>query len=134
MSLANDSLLAALAQEGIPVYDNAAATGTTASTGQRLFGQAVRVTTSAGGGNGVVVLPSLLTNEAPGMWWVINDSPNTILIAPFNNTTNPEKQNGTNNQTLSVGTGTSAHGFKVTQTARGGGATNTIDWRSANIP
>src|SRR5260370_14997466 len=133
MSLANDSLMVALGQEGIILTeDNIILVGTTQATAYPVRGQFVRVTTSAAGG--ALQLKSILSNEAPYMWWVINDSANSINVFPFLSTSFPEKQGGVNNAALAIPAGQSGYGFKVSQTGRGGGAQNTIDWRSAPIP
>jgi hypothetical protein len=133
MSLANDSLLVALGQEGIILTeDNIVLVGITQATAYPFRGQLIRVTTSPA--NGALQLKSVLTNEAPYMWWAINDSLNTIQVFPFLSASFPEKQGGVNNAALVIPAGQSGYGFKVSQTGRGGGAQNTIDWRSAPIP
>jgi len=135
MSLANDSLLAALGQEGVNLSDDdivIAAGMNTQANSYAIKGQAVRVASAPA--NGALQLKSLLSNEAPYMWWVINDSGQTIVVFPFLSTAFPEKQGGVNNAGLSIPAGQSGYGFKVSQTTRGGGATNTVDWRSAVIP
>ena len=133
MSIANDALLQGLGQGTLPVHDGRVATGTTQGTATRLSGRVNRFTLVASGG--AAVLPSLLTNEAAAVNFVINDGVNALNVFPFTG----ETRNGTLNSALSVPVGQSAVFIKVTATqiAKGGGvAPGSIanDWRSAVIP
>lgn len=129
MSLANDSLLFALAQQG---YQNqeAQAPNTTQATATRITGQVCRITGSAGA-NGAVVLPSLLSNEADSaLGWVLNDSPNSIKLFPSGG----ESQNGVANASLTIAAGAAAFYYKEpSTTGKGGGQTGTNNWHSSSV-
>lgn len=128
MSIANDSLLFALAQQG---YTNqeVQANATTQATAARVYSQVCRVTASVS--NGAVVLGSLLSNEADNvLGWVVNDSPNSIKLFPFTG----ESQNGSANGSLTIATGTAAFYYKEpTTTGKGGGTQGTNNWHSSTV-
>ena len=131
MSTANDALLVALGQEGIQVYDCLGAPNTAQATATKCIGQANRFTTSVAGGSAAAVLPSVVSNEAQFMVFVINDTPNTIKVFPFTG----ENNNGAGNGTLSIPAGQSGIFIRVPPAVgKGGGGGGTTDWRSAAIP
>lgn len=131
MSLSNDSLLEALGQEGYTIYDGLAAPNASSqNTATKLIGQACRVTTSVA--NGSLILPSILSNEASPLVYVINDSPNAVLVYPFLSSVTPEKMNTTNNASLSIPAGGWGHFIKTpAQTKKGGGTQGTINWSAS---
>jgi hypothetical protein len=132
MSVANDALLLALGLDGFAVLDNQSANATTQATATRVTGVVTRFTVV--GASGAAVMPSLLTNEAAQIVFVINDAPtNALLVFPAGG----ETRNGSLNSSLSVPAGQSAIFIKVNgaQLGKGGGqGTATNDWRSAVIP
>ena len=130
MSTANDALLYNLALQGFPATDDAAAPNASSQgTATAFIGDLLRVTTSAA--NGSVILKSNLSNEAPPLCFVVNDSPNTIKVYPFAG----ESLNGTTNLALSIPSGQSAIFVRVPPaSSKGGGGGGTIDWRAAVIP
>jgi hypothetical protein len=98
---------------------------------QVIIGPATRVVTSIASGK--LMLKSIASGEAVEPMFVINDSPNTILVFPFTG----EFQNGVANASLSIATGKSAVFFPVTNNLAQQwlpGATEFSDWRSAVIP
>jgi hypothetical protein len=134
MSVANDALLLALGLDGFAVLDNQSANATTQGTATRVTGVVTRFTVVASGG--AAVMPSLLTNEASQLVFVINDAPtNALLVFPSTG----ETRNGSSNSSLSVPAGQAAIFVKVSgaQVGKGGGqSAGSIanDWRSAVIP
>ena len=133
MSIANDALLVCLGQEQFPVLDGQNAFSTTQATASKCPGSVTRFTTVANGGT--AVLPSLLTNEAGPLAFVINDGANALSVYPFTG----ETRNGTLNSALSVPVGQAAIFIKVTAASvgKGGGivpGSFANDWRSALIP
>jgi hypothetical protein len=133
MSVANDALLVCLGQEQFPVLDGQNAFGTTQATASKCPGSVTRFTTVAN--NGAAVLPSLLTNEAGPLAFVINDGANPLAVYPFTG----ETRNGSVNLALSVPIGQAAIFIKVTAASvgKGGGivpGSFANDWRSAIIP
>jgi hypothetical protein len=132
MSIANDALLTALGTNQFPVWDNQSALNTTQATATRCTGQVSRFTIVAA--SGAAVMPSLLTEEAQSIAFVINDGANALAVFPFTG----ETRNG-GGSALSVPAGQSAIFIKVTaaQVGKGGGivpGSFTNDWRSAIIP
>jgi hypothetical protein len=135
MSAANDALLLALAQDGYPLVDDLAAPNTTQQLATRCFGVVSRFTTSTASATASAILPSLNTNEAPPIMFVINDSPNTIRTYPFTG----ETEGGVANAALSIPAGQSGIFVKITAAAvgKGGGqlpGSFANDWRIAVIP
>jgi hypothetical protein len=133
MSVANDALLQSLGQNDFQVLDTQNAFNTTQGTASKCPGNVTRFTTVASGG--AAVLPSLLTNEAGPIAFVINDGANALSVYPFTG----ETRNGSANSALSVPAGQSAIFIKVSasQIAKGGGivpGSLVNDWRSAVIP
>jgi hypothetical protein len=133
MSVANDALLVQLAQNGFPIVDDLAAPTSAQGTATKCIGQVSRFTTAVA--NGAAILPSLLSLEATGLIFVVNDTPQTIKVFPFTG----ETEGGVANQSLSIATGTSGIFIAVTaaKTAKGGGVAPgsfSNDWRTANIP
>jgi hypothetical protein len=130
MSTANDALLYNLAISGFPVTDDAGAPNANSqSTGTPVVGDLLRVVTSVS--NGSVTLKSSVSNDAPPLCFVVNDSPNTIKVYPFSG----ESLNGTLNLALSVPSGQSGIFVRIPPaTSRGGGGGGTVDWRAAVIP
>jgi hypothetical protein len=129
MSLANDSLLVAVAASGF-TNQEVTAPNTAQGSATRVSEQVIRII--AGVSNGAVVLPSILSGEAGSLplGWVINDSPNTIKIFPFTG----ESQNGVVNQSLSVSSGAAAFYYKEpAATGKGGGQTGTTNWHSNTV-
>src|SRR5258708_34961232 len=132
--LTSDALLEALAADGWPVGDEVfigGAGGTTQAAGLPFKSAAHRVTAN-GTASAAMTLKSLLSNEAPGLVWLINDSANTIAVFCFAG----EKMNGVANASFAVTAGNSAIFVAVpTQIKRKGGASGgaTLDWRSALI-
>lgn len=135
MSVANDALIYNLAQNGFAIFDNQAAPNTTQATATRCVGQVTRFTTSAAGGSAAAVGPELLSLEASGMIFVINDSPNAIKWFPKTGETN----GGVANASTSIPAGQSMIGIAVTaaKVGKGGGfapGSFANDWRTAVIP
>lgn len=135
MSLANDALLVQLAQNGFPVFDDLAAPNTTQQLATRCIGQANRFTTSTASATASAILPSLLSLEASGLVFVINDSPNSIRVYPFAG----ETEQTVANQALTIPTGQSGIFIAVTaaKVSKGGGTVPgsfANDWRTAVIP
>jgi hypothetical protein len=129
MSVANDSLLYNLALQGFPCTDDQSAMNTTQVLGTPVIGDLFRVIKSAT--NGSLMLKSSISNEASPLIFVVNDSPNTIVVFPFVG----ESQGGSTNASLSIPTGQSGVFVRVPpQVQRGGGGGGTGDWRSAVIP
>jgi hypothetical protein len=134
MSLANDSLLMALGQDGFNVQDNVfiPSTQVAQSTAVPIRSSGTRVTAAPNTNNGALILPSLLTGEASGdpMRFVINDSAFSIVVFCAQG----ENMNGAANGSLTIPTGQAGFFFKVQNTIRGGGTTQTLDWRRAVVP
>lgn len=130
MSTANDALLYNLGLLGFPVTDDVLiAAGTTQAGASPLIGDLIRVTSSIA--NGALVLKSSVSQEAPPLLFVVNDSAQTIKVFCFAG----ENLNGTLNSSLSISSGQSAIFVRVpVQTVKGGGGGGTIDWRAAAIP
>jgi hypothetical protein len=129
MSTANDSLLYNLALNGFPVTDDVSATSTAQSTATAVVGDLVRVIQSVA--NGALVLKSSLSQDAPPLAFVVNDSGNAIKVFAFTG----EFLNGVANGSLSIPGGQSGIFVRVPpQVAKGGGGGGTLDWRSAVIP
>jgi hypothetical protein len=133
MTIANDALLTALGTNQFPVWDNQSAPNTTQATATRCTGQVSRFTSVLA--SGAAVLPSLLTEEAQSIAFVINDGANALAVFPFTG----ETRNGSANSALSVPAGQAAIFIKVTaaQIGKGGGiipGSFANDWRSAIIP
>lgn len=136
MSVANDALLLTLGQNQFPVYDGLGSLVTTQAGATRLTGAVNRAVGSAAGvivANGAFVLPSMLSLEADSsMVFVVNDTSQTIKVFCAAG----ETLNGSSNGSLSIGTGTSGIFIRVygASIQKGGGNTQTNDWRAANIP
>lgn len=133
MSVANDALLLALGLTGLTLVDNQSAPTTTQATATRCTGQVTRFTVVPS--SGAAVLPSVNTNEAAQIQFVVNDGANALAVFPATG----ETRNGSANSALSVPVGQSAIFIKVSasQVGKGGGlATGSLvnDWRSAVIP
>lgn len=129
MSLANDSLLLALAQEGFTTQECTAPDANAQGKGVRVNSTVMRVV--AGVSNGSITLGSLLSNDAASpLGWIVNDSPNTIKLFPFTG----ESQNGVANASLSIATGAAAFYYKEpASTGKGGGSTGTTNWHSSAV-
>jgi hypothetical protein len=130
MSLANDSLLEALAASGYTNQELFATNANSQNTAVRIMEQVVRVI--GGVSNGSIVLPSILSGDAGSMplGWVVNDSPNTIKLFPFTG----ESQNGVTNGSLSVSAGAAIFYYKEpAATRKGGGQTGTTNWHSNTV-
>jgi hypothetical protein len=133
-ALTNDALYEQLAADGWPVGDDlffGAAAPTTQALGAPLRASAHRVTAN-GTANASATLKSILSNEAPGIVWVINDGANTVAVFPAAG----EKTNGTLNASFAVTAGNAAVFVPVpTQVKRKGGTSGggTLDWRAALI-
>ncbi len=133
MTIANDSLMQQVATLGITITDNMGAAATTQATATPLVNEVNRFTTANAGGTGAAILKSSLTNEAPPLCFVVNDSPYTIKIFPAIG----EYQGGVLNASLSIPSGQSGIFVRVPPAlATKGGNTGTGigDWRSAVIP
>lgn len=100
MSAVNTSLMGHLARAGMFLTDNLSA-GPAASqaTAIPVISQNSRVLVSAA--NGSVQLPDQLTNVAPNMMFVLNDSPNAINVYPFAG----QNMNGVANAALTIAAG-----------------------------
>lgn len=120
MSVTNIALAYNLGLEGYCIYDGVIPTGTTQATALRITAQATR--TVGGATNSGLILPSILSGEAPGIVWVLNDGPNAIKVY----TAAGENHNGGSNAFLSIAAGAAAV-FMPVFNSKGG----TIDWRSA---
>jgi hypothetical protein len=102
----NDSLLEALAGDGWPLGDEvfiAAGAGTTQAAGLAFRSSAMRVIGN-GTANASMTLKSLVSNDAPGIFWLINESANNIAVFPFSG----EKMNTVANAAFSVTAGNAA--------------------------
>ncbi len=129
MSTTNDSARYDLAQLGLVEFDGLSCNNTTQATATALLGEINRVVISAAA-NGAAVLKSVLSNEAPPICYVINDSANTIKVFPFTG----ENINGSLNTSLSVVAGGLACFFRVPPLlSKSGGGGGTNDWRGAAI-
>jgi hypothetical protein len=128
MSQTNDALLYNLALSGFPVNDNISCPNASSqATATRATGDAVRVTNSVA--NGSMILPSILSQEAPPLIFVINDSPNAIKVYPFLSTVSPESMNTTNNAALTIAAGGWGMFVKIPPlTQKGGGTQGTSNW------
>jgi hypothetical protein len=128
MSQTNDSLLYNLGLSGFPVTDNnACPNASSQATATRIIGDAWRVTTSVA--NGSAILPSILSQEAPPLVFVINDSPNSIKVYPFLSTASPELMNTSANAALTIVAGGWGMFVKVPPlTTKGGGTQGTSNW------
>jgi hypothetical protein len=133
-ALTNDALLEALAADGWPVGDEVfipAAAGTTQAAGLPFKSAAHRVTAN-GTASASMTLKSLLSNEAPGLVWLINDSANTVAVFPFAG----EKMIGVANASFLVTAGNAAVFVAIpVQIKRKGGTSGggTTDWRASLI-
>jgi hypothetical protein len=137
VSTTNNAIIAGLTNINPPMlYDNLYAGVTLAqATALRLLSSVNRITQSPATGS--AVLPSILYNEAQFPVFVINDSPQTILVGAQAG----EKVNGvatTTNYgagTLSLATGTTGVFFPVPAMFKnqGGALGGTLDWRAAVI-
>lgn len=117
MGIANTSLIYNLGLIGTPIIDNVAVLSTTVPT--PVAGELIRVVTSIA--SGLLVLKSILTGEAAALTFVVNDSPNSIIVKPFTG----ELQNGVANQGLTIPAANSGIFIRVPDNVLAGG-----DWRS----
>lgn len=132
MSTANDALLYNLGITGFPVFDDVliGAANITQALALPVFGELARVISSPAT-NGSMILKSSLSNDAPPLAFVVNDSANTIRVFSFAG----ENLNGSLNGSLSIPSGQSGIFIKVPPaTTKGGGGGGTTDWRAAAIP
>jgi hypothetical protein len=133
-ALTNDALLETLAIDGWPVGDEIfipAGAATTQAGGLAFKASAHRVTAN-GTANASMTMRSLLSNDAPPMAWLINDSANTVAVFCAAG----EKMNGGANGSFSVTAGNAAVFIAIpVQIKRKGGASGggTLDWRAALI-
>ena len=130
MSLANDSLLLALANSGYTNQEVTAPNASSQTTAIRVSEQVIRVI--AGVANGSVVLPSILSGETGSLplGWVVNDSPNTIKLFSASG----ESMNGVLNASLSISSGAAAFYYKEpATTGKGGGTTGTTNWHANSV-
>lgn len=130
MSVANDALLYNLAITGFPVTDGLVAGPANAQgTAVSIIGELARCISAVA--NGSFILKSSLSNEAPPLVFVVNDSANTIKVFAFAG----ENLNGSLNAALSIPSGQSGIFIRVpVQQQKGGGGGGTLDWRAAAIP
>jgi hypothetical protein len=133
-ALTNDALYEQLAADGWPVGDDlffGAAAPTTQALGAPIRASAHRVTAN-GTANASATLKSLLSNEAPGMVWLINDGAQTVAVFCAAG----EKMNGVANASFAVTAGNAAVFVPIpTQVKRKGGTSGggTLNWSSALI-
>jgi len=129
MSVANTALLYNLGLLAFPVIDNLSSTVATATqTGAiALVGELHRVTKAVSTGS--FILKSLISNEAPPLVFVVNDSAQTINVYP----TVGETMNGVANAAFQITTGTSGI-FIAIPTAHLAKGASSVDWRAALIP
>src|SRR6266852_9302713 len=102
----NDSLLESLAVDGWPLGDEVfipAGAGTTQAAGLPFKSSAMRVSANATV-SASMTLKSLISNESPGICWLINDSGNTVAVFPFSG----EKMNTVLNASFAVTAGSAA--------------------------
>src|SRR5260370_39535620 len=124
MSLANQSLLNSLALQGTPLQDCETAVGspgsTTAPVATAILGEAVRVLRSAAGGS--LILKSVLAGEGSPLQFVINDSPNSINVFPFQNAAGAQQDfmNGVAGAALAIPAGQSGLLVRVPNNLSGG--------------
>jgi hypothetical protein len=130
MSIANDSLMYVLGLLGFALDDNLRLTQTSQALADPVRSEVNRITSAVA--NGAMQLKSSLSNDAPPVCFVLNDSAQTVKVFPATG----ENQGGVANASLSIPAGQGGIFIRVpVQTARAGGAVNaTLDWRSAVIP
>ena len=130
----NDALLEALAADGWPLGDEVfigGAGGTTQAAGLSFKSAAHRVIAN-GTVSAAMTLKSLLSNEVPGIVWLINDSANTVAVFCFAG----EKMNGVANASFAVTAGNAAVFIPIpVQIKRKGGASGgaTLNWSAVLI-
>jgi hypothetical protein len=130
----NDSLLEALSADGWPLGDEVfipAGAGVTQAAGLPFKSSAQRVTGN-GTANAAMTLKSLVSNEASGVFWLINDSANNVAVFPFSG----EKMNTVLNAAFSVTAGNAAIFVPTpTQIKRKGGTSGggSLNWAAALI-
>jgi hypothetical protein len=131
MSIANDSLLQNLATLGFTLTDNLAANNATQALAFPLIGDFCRFLNAAA--NGTAILKSSLSNEAPPIVFVVNDSAQTMKVYCAIG----ETMSGVANGSLAIPSGQSGIFIRVPPAiAKGGGdvGTGVGDWRVAVIP
>lgn len=123
MSLVNKSLLLNLSGTSVAFVDNLSGAANNAQAGATPVPSEVNRVTKSTSTLNSFILKSILTGDASGLTWVINDSANTINVFPFVG----ENQNGVANAGLAIAAG-AAGVFSVVPNSLGG-----PDWRSAAI-
>lgn len=119
MSTTNTALMGHLGRMGFTVDDDkSAGTASSQSGANALLSAASRVTVAAA--NGSLVLKSILSEEAPPIVFVLNDSGQTIKVYAAPN----DNMNGSANGSLSIADG----GFGFFSRVK-----STTDWRSGAI-
>ncbi len=126
-----------LSEDGWPVSDDiyiAAAAPTSQAGGQPVKGSCHRILQAGnvGTAGASITMKSIKTFEAPSMVWIINDSPNAVLVFCGAG----DNMNGAANGSLSVGAATAAVFCRVpAQIKRKGGTVSagTLDWRASTI-
>lgn len=133
----NDSIAYICAANGFTIEDAVyLANASSQGSGFRIKQNVTRVVKAVS--NGSLVLPDMATKEASnlGIIWVINDSPNPIVVYPMAAPTAVDTLNGSTSNTLSITTLRTGIIFLVdsTKLSRSGGyASPTLDWRATLI-
>jgi hypothetical protein len=128
MSVTNDAFRYNLAQVGFTEYDGLTCNNTTQATATALISEINRVIIAVN--NGTCVLKSVLSNEAPPICVVFNDSGQTIKAFCFTG----ENMNGSLNGFVSIANGAFGLFSKVPPLLqKSGGGGGTLDWRGAAI-
>lgn len=118
MSVTNSNLLIHLGRMRYNIDDDRSGGALAAQAGAApLLNAATRCTVSSAA-TASFILPDILTNEADGIIWVLNDSANSINVYPFIG----QNMNGGANAALAVAAG----GFGVFSRV-----SSTSDWRAA---
>lgn len=100
MSTTNTSLMGHLGRHRISIDDNKTAGTASSQTGANaITSQLSRITSAIA--NGSVILQDMLTNVAPSIIWVLNDSANTIQVYPYSG----QNVNGSLNTPLAIAAG-----------------------------
>jgi hypothetical protein len=131
MSAANDALMRVLGEAGFALDDDVflTAANTNQATGYPIKSEVTRITASPA--NGALVMKQSASGDMPPIFWIINESGQTIKAFPFTG----ELQGGVANASLSIPNGQAGIFIRIPpQNTRGGGGGGTLDTRSAVIP
>jgi hypothetical protein len=141
-ALNNDYLIEQLANQGFSESENIfipASAPTTQQPAGPVKGQFHRIVANGTSGASLM-LKSILSNDNPGMVWLVNDSANNVSVFPFKNfaggaTDTGESMNGVANASFSVTAGNAAIFIAslVHPKRKGGtsGSTPSLNWSAA---